>query len=205
MKAAIEYTLDLVSAGEFDILSDKIIVSDPGHEKGKWCQVFVKNILPGKWHGYVAYEQSQDASDKIVSRLVALSGKLDPEKLEDPRWRILEGEVDVDTGCAGIFDEKYYNDPAILNDQYYNDSVKIGWQGPDLGGNVWQNLALGQSKTPALCGTMAYGIAASSGNGNGGYPVSVLQDEDSAIVGIRIDFVLPKDFSDMNTKGFHEY
>ena len=87
-------------------LSNIVMVSDPCYTVPTWCQIILKDVLPG------TYNVSADKRDcsgwgNRVHNLVAVHSEYDKDLI----WEEYSGEVGVDSGQAGIFSyDTYRND-----------------------------------------------------------------------------------------------
>ena len=90
-------------------LGKEVMVSDPCYEVPTWCQIKVRNVLPGK---YVADATRIDCED-WGNRIAYLTAIHEDYINEELKWKEEPGEVGVDSGQAGIFSmESYRNDEA---------------------------------------------------------------------------------------------
>lgn len=54
-----------ISLGEFQVVGNTILVTDPCYSLGTWCQVQIKKAEPGNWKGYLFNITNQRDIDRI--------------------------------------------------------------------------------------------------------------------------------------------
>ena len=166
-------------------LTEEVIVSDPCYTIPTWCQIVLKNVLPGPYKTFV------DKSDSFgwgmrCHRLGVVHTEYATKKLS---WRVIPGEVGVDSGQAGIFCMTgYRNDELAESITTPDTKFTIGRDGE---GDAWYEkmcqFTLGENQW----GSYDTGVVSSSGIGDGGYDCLVAKHK-GKIVGICINFGLDK-------------
>jgi hypothetical protein len=86
-------------------LGDKVRVSDPCYDLDVWCAGSIENVLPGEYTCFMQKEDTGDWGIRVSKIEVRHKDYLDVEPTE-----IQEFEVGVDSGQAGIYDQKYYEE-----------------------------------------------------------------------------------------------
>ena len=107
-------------------LSDKVIVTDPCYDLNTWCNIKVKNVLPGLYHIFVRKVKSKTDGYDGVSRLLLihqdylsyfkndnndLINNIDSTALLKKVklvYRYHNTPVGVDSGLAGFFNYDYF-------------------------------------------------------------------------------------------------
>lgn len=88
-------------------LGEVVRVSDPCYEPDTWCVKVVDNVLVGKYKARIEKQTEEDGGwgigkpIKLIAEHVDYAGKVVYSDC-------FEGEIGVDSGQAGIFDEEYY-------------------------------------------------------------------------------------------------
>jgi len=152
--------------GTFRLRSERATVTDPCYEKGTWCAGTVGPVKQGVWQGYVAMHNAGDWGNR-VDKLIALHEDQKGDTIG--KWSMENFSVGVDSGSAGIFDFKKYPDDK-----------------EDL--ETWRfEVYDATDKNQYHAATCGFGLASSSGYGDGGY-TCYTHDKKDKIVGIMIDF-----------------
>jgi hypothetical protein len=160
--------------GEFEVVSGKLILTDPCLEKNQ-AQT-LPNCKKGTWKAlYKMYEEEHRVAD-----IIAHHKDFD---INDVEWDKEGPEVGVDSGQACIFDEKYYNDHTIIEgtpenlmisgkeDKFYGACCDITMVYPG-------------------CGVLKYGFISASGFGDWTYGSYYVQHPNSGeICAVRITFI----------------
>lgn len=167
-------------------LSNIVMVSDPCYTVPTWCQIILKDVLPGN---YTATADKRDCSGwgERVHNLEVIHNDFNGELI----WEEYHGEVGVDSGQAGIFSYDTYR-----NDSIFDEVSKFG-QDPrwsainEQEGDKWYGHMCDKTLGEESWGVYDKGVVSSSGIGDGGYPLYVVRDKKSGfIVGMKIDFLL---------------
>lgn len=178
--------------GTFKITSSKIRVSDPCYDDDVWCKGTVENARKGTWKAFSITSEEGNWGNRVAGLIAYHEDSSEPEGLEDSEWEHQEFEVGVDSGQAGIFDEKFYRDDDATNSYEYIGSPLCDFE---KDGDNWYNvccdITLYSGKTQAGgAGVLPYGVVSSSGFGDGGYNCYVKKDDDGKVVAICIDYGL---------------
>lgn len=162
--------------GTFQVKSSKLMVTDPCYDKGTWCQGVLENVKNGEWVGIVDYHNDDDWGRRISAVYAFYNG--DDRTIGDLPWQKQSKiDVGVDSGQAGLFDERLYpQDPRDSDNE------------EDFYTNVC-DLTL----SPVKAGVIPFGVVASSGFGDGSYTCFTQHNKAGAIVGAKIVFIDPEE------------
>lgn len=166
---------EAVFVGNFECVSGGFIVSDPCYEVNSNVVNRLSNAKKGTWSAYIV----QDDEGVNLSLTVLHSSVA---KLNDSNWDTTNFTVGVDSGQAGVYDEKYFGDDSIL-------SKDPQFEFPfEKDGDRWYafNCDLTLSKIGA--GIVPYGAVSASGYGDGGYEC-LIQKQGNEIVAVKIIFI----------------
>ena len=152
-------------------LSDTVVVSDPTYELGIWCQGIIKNILPGVYNCYIEISDENDWGLRC-SRIFVINKDYEFEE-SDYRFDTREEfKIGVDSGQAGIFDLKYYQDTHTPDSSTeWDDEIFEITTSQNKGGVIDKK-----------------GFIARSGFGDGAYDCCT-SIRDGKIIGIEIIFI----------------
>lgn len=137
--------------GTFEIESGNVRVSDPCYNKDTWCNGLLNNVSVGRWKSYV-YVVEDDIFN-ISERSSVLISHLESVNSDNLHWEKTDIHVGVDSGQAGIYDDKYFKDDKsviksstmynysmpVLSDNYFNDLDKV--MSHDFGISINKRLA----------------------------------------------------------------
>lgn len=167
-------------------LSQQVFVSDPCYTVGTWCQLLLKNVLPGTYHCNVN-------QDNIYSRNATLEithQDYTRGKASNLPYDFVT-DIGVDSGQAGIFSaSSYRNDqyevPVIPGDQWTLGNLIQ----KDEPGEHWYDKMCGYTCNTEE-GWAAYdaGVVCSSGFGDGYYPVYAAKNADQQVISLIIEFM----------------
>lgn len=147
--------------------TDKVDITDPCYNKDVWCRINDVDLLPGEYCGYVKLTDG----DTRVAELFVLNSDYMIENITPGYEEVQQteelGEIGVDAGMAGVFQNK-----------------------PNFTDAEWQEFCdwVLQFDNPVHT-WWDYGLLVSSGYGDGGYPVFGWRDRDDNLVGIQIVFI----------------
>lgn len=149
--------------GTFQCESGVLRVTDPCYSKNTWCAGAVPNCRTGTWIAEIDRKDCGDWGNRI-SRLTVTHELGGVGADEDAGF-----EVGVDSGQAGVFDDRHYpNDPATT--AFYDQCCR---------------LTLSRSRS----GRIKYGVVSSSGYGDGGYSAAVRRDATGQCYRISVEFI----------------
>ena len=171
-------------------LETEVMVSDPCYSDETWCQIKLKDVLPGNYLTTVRKVDDSDWGNRC-SVLLAVHEFY----LEDTlSWRH-HGDIGVDSGQAGIFSMSTYKNDEIASsittpDKTY-DGRPFSLGVKDRDGDEWYEKMCRFTLSTDSWGSYDGGVVSSSGIGDGGYRCLVAKHR-GKIVGIAIDFYMEK-------------
>jgi hypothetical protein len=184
----------LTNIGAFQQISDKIIVSDPiyvyhGVENCFDGYLVIENVLSGSWNIIVSILNEKY---KKNAELVCLHESIDHShtNLINMTWTQMGG-IGVDSGQAGIYDLKHYQDNKIITKNLIKKSLEFKasfkYENPE---DIWcdynSNMTL---KSTYNAGSIPYGVVSSAGYGDGCYDVYTVSNRNGKIIGVKIVFI----------------
>jgi len=163
--------------GSFVNESGIFIVSDPCYELSTWCQGRLTDVATGKWAAFV---KKADKKEWGI-RCVELLAKHESVEHKITNWELCSFLVGVDSGQAGIFDEKYYAN----NDAFSSKEIPESNYGNTKLYNFCCDITLSEKKA----GVLPYGTVSSSGFGDGTFQCYISKNNDGKIIAIKIIFI----------------
>lgn len=155
---------EIVNLGSFEVVNNKLMVTDPCYERGTWCHGILENVANGKWY---AYATITDRVRELEIRHEHASSTL--KAMEEADF-----EVGVDSGQAGFFREDMY--PAADTGRYNDLTTLYG-------------RACATTISNHIGGTIVEGAVTVSGYGDGGYVCLVGRDEEGIVRTAKIIFI----------------
>lgn len=97
-------------------LTDIVYITDPCYEAGTWCQGVVTNVMPGEYRCIrrLAKDEIFNTAFRVAQIRVIKIGY----EAASLKYKRLPITVGVDSGQAGIFNEKYYEDNQPKEEWY---------------------------------------------------------------------------------------
>lgn len=142
--------------GEFECVSGTLRVSDPCYEDLKtWCSGQLLKCKIGKWKAFVQYSNEDDWGLRVCKLMISSMYNFE---IIPPLHRT-NFQVGVDSGQAGFFDLKHFND----------SSIAVLTEHPLTGENAWYDMCCEKTLGAEQAGIIPYGVVSSSGYGDGGY------------------------------------
>lgn len=174
------------NVGTFEIETGVVRVTDPCYDRDVWCSGSLENVKTGKWNAFanISYNGMWDGMVKelCVSHI---------EHRNNGSWETAPFEVGVDSGQAGVFDDKYYKDDNIVKDvARINDVEAICKDEP------WYSICCDRTLSEKRVGVIPFGAVSSSGFGDGGYKAFFQKNKDGKIDAIKIIFVEDEEEND---------
>jgi hypothetical protein len=167
------------------VLQEEVIVSDPCYTIPTWCQIKLKSVLPGPYKTFVDKSNSFGWGMRC-HRLGVVHTDYVGQELS---WRIIPGNVGVDSGQAGIFSLEGYRNDELAESITTPDSKFIISR--DGEGDAWYEKMCKFTLDEQQWGSYDTGVVSSSGIGDGGYDCLVARHK-GKIVGICINYGLDK-------------
>lgn len=175
----------------FEIVSGKVVLSDPCYELGTWCQGVIDNVKNGTWIAEI-----EKSSEGRVSRLFAYhkDEHLDGYIIET-NGEHLKFDGGVDSGQFGFFDyDRYRDDNSIIGvERLCKDLFDIICEN-----QPFYSICCDRTLCSEMWGVIPFGVISSSGYGDGSYPVFGLKNHKDEYVGFSVVFIdeTEKDFDD---------
>lgn len=140
--------------------------TDPCYGKDVWCRINDIPLVPDNYDCWVKMSDEGSWGQRVAELIITPAQVItEPERMWS-NYTELEyaGEVGVDAGLAGIFQDK-----------------------PDFADSEWSEFCDTVSKGNAWI--LDWGVCCSSGYGDGGYPLFCFMDDNEDIHGLRIVFI----------------
>lgn len=156
--------------GDFDLTQPVMRVTDPCYDREVWCCGTIDQCKVGTWEAGVFYNDVDDW-DRRVS-IIAIRHKDSGPAFTDiinrkayslhsnTCWQFQPFEVGVDSGQAGFFDEKFYQDDGVF-ENYPEPEHQFGER--------WYSHVCDITLSQIQGGVIPYGAVSSSGFGDGSY------------------------------------
>lgn len=174
---------------KFEVVSGKMVLSDPGYELGTWCQGVVDNVKNGTWVGVL--EQSDDGAWGVRnSILISMNVEALEKNPKLERELMSSGDLinwgGVDSGQFGHFDFANYrkDENAIDVPKVWEDE----WESQE-GDKFYRACCYQTLETEDSFGVVPFGVLSSSGYGDGRYPTYGIKDENGEYVGFMTIFI----------------
>ena len=195
--------------GSFAVKSGKLIVSDPCYDRKKWCCGSVDAAANGVWYAaarlrtYHYHVEGKLADDTRVRELLAWT---EPVNWKGDRiygggpWDQLSFVVGVDSGQAGVFDAKAYQDNRygrkLLEEQCKageaHFTLEEAKRDPAVGFWYWAVCNLTLNKLHRQGGILQGGVVVCSGWGDGAYG-AYCRHVHGKVVAIKVVFINPRE------------
>lgn len=177
---------------EFEVVSGKMVLSDPCYELGTWCQGIIDNVKNGTWVGII--EQSDEGGWGTRNSILISLNKDAWEKtpqLED--WLIgmvgterLNFDGGVDSGQFGHFDYENFRKDKVS--EGLPKAFEDGWSTQE--GDEWYRVCCHITLEEKDCfGVLPFGVVSSSGYGDGSYDTYGIRNNDGQFVGFMTIFI----------------
>jgi hypothetical protein len=158
---------------KFQITSGKMRATDPCYSKDINCGVVLHDVMNGDWRFKLVWSDQGDWGVRVKEIIVWNEAVLDAKKVDKISFIEVDNNyIGVDSGQAGFFDEDLYPDNGSEDKQFYH---KIG-EG---------------TLSPRSVGIVPFGVASSSGFGDGGYPLYTHRNKDGKLIAAKIDYMPP--------------
>lgn len=166
-------------------LSNIVMVSDPCYTEPTWCQIKLKDVLPGTYNVSADKRDCSGWGERVHNLQVIHTDYTGPMN-----WEEAPGEVGVDSGQAGIFSYDTYRNDSIFSEisEFGKDDRFKSFN--DKEGDKWYGHMCDKTLGDESWGVYDNGVVSSSGIGDGGYPLYVVKDKNGYIVAMKIDYLL---------------
>lgn len=180
--------------GKFQVESGKLRVSDPCYDKDTWCAGEIKNVKNGEWQACVSYSDEGNWGIRVATLICVHKdhklGTWDKHPLDDNTWKKQSFEVGVDSGQAGIFDDKYFKDDSVVanltgKDRLYKNEILCPKE-------PWYSWCCDRTLAEDSAGVIPFGAVSSSGYGDGCYECYI-KEINGEVIGVAVDFGLLND------------
>lgn len=159
-------------------LGKDVIVSDPCYTRDVWCMTKLSNVKPGTWEVRAAIDTIDSWGERCY--ILELQHK-EVKMAANPDW-VKSFELGVDSAKMSVFDDAYYKVKKYSPDMLETDRAAqeaFDAQCCSLADNYAGIFRVGKK---------AVGVVCSSGCGDGGYPLYVVE-KNGEIVAIKISFM----------------
>jgi len=165
--------------GSFECVSGKLIVSDPCYDRPTIGQAVMTKCKKGTWNSFAnkGIIHSPDWGNRVKS-LTAVHEDYTNKQLN---WNLSDVGIGVDSGQAGVFEERFYKNDSITSGVIRKCKEAICEDEP------WYSLCCDRTLHVDSAGTIPYGVVSSSGTGDGCYRCFIAI-EDGLVIGINIVF-----------------
>jgi len=167
--------------GKFEIETPIVRVSDPCYDKETWCAGTIDNCKVGEWESKVIKSNEGSWGERVAYLIAWHQDTVEPNVDND--WKKSDIDVGVDSGQAGIFDDKYFKDDDIV------DVVKRVHYESICTDEPWYSICCDRTLCKKGAGVIPFGCVSCAGYGDGSYNASYIEDGHN-VVAIMIDFGL---------------
>ena len=168
---------------KFEITSGTMVISDPCYKIPTWCQGVVERVKNGTW---VADVEKMQTWGERVSVLFAFNEQALEDTLKNGWGKELNFDFGVDSGQLGFFDlEHYQNDISAVDLPKEDFGVDYDVES----GDSWYRSVCSLTLSSEQWGVLPFGVASSSGYGDGSYPVFAVTNEYDEYVGFMAIFI----------------
>ena len=191
--------LEETHIGDFEVESGSLRISDPCYDKNldPMHATLLSKVANGSWKAEVIYTDEGSWGTRCAGLICQLAS-IPTVTHKDTGWEY-RTDISVDSGQAGIFDEKYYKrDDVVIGLERVHDEI-ICEDDP------WYSFNCDRTLAKKSAGVIPYGAVSSSGYGDGRYGVFVMRDEiDHEVVAVLIDFVLTEKANEEQAEDWEE-
>jgi len=170
--------------GQFTMETTTMRVSDPCYNKDVWCCGVLEDCITGTWNAYIKEGEYYEFGKRIG--LLVVQHVNCQRDLKNLRAIMRFCPVDftntnlvvgVDSGQAGFFDDKYYNDTESVDlENLETDFSDSSWGEP-----CWYHACCDLTLSKQRAGVIPYGAVSSSGMGDGTYQCFVHYNDDGLV------------------------
>ena len=173
-------------------LGEMVRVSDPCYNDDVWCKTKLTNVKEGMYNVYVEHTQL-DGWGTRVSKLEVVHEDYLVLRHNDNNWEE-HSEVGVDSGQCGIFCESSYRNDVIAESIHNGNGIRFDSFGD---GDKWyEKMCRFTLNNKEHWGSYDSGVVTSSGYGDGGYPLEIIENDGGQIVGMRITYIFDEEGED---------
>jgi hypothetical protein len=175
---------------QFEIVSNKIVASDPCYSLPTWCQGVINNVKNGTWNAYAELTNEGSWGDRIST--LTICHKDHEHELESFILDLFEEDNElpftfgVDSGQFGFFDfASYRNDAAAKDLPKYDFGDNYDVEAGDEWYRSCVEITLGEKQW----GVLPNGVVSTSGFGDGSYDVDGIKDANGEYVMFMVTFI----------------
>lgn len=169
-------------------LGDEVYVSDPCYPIGTWCQGRLTNVKAGKYNVFM--NKSKSVIPSWGYRVTELWVCLEGTSKKFPKKLVGNIDIGVDSGAAGIFDAKYYEEHHPIggkkDEEWYSRQFDLRYYYDMDGNKIEPNSDTERRDGIALDGK---GCVSFSGYGDGSYRMYGKVNKDGKFTSIGIKFI----------------
>lgn len=164
---------------KFEIESGKVIVSDPCYEVGTWCMGVLENVKKGAWLATVEHSYEGRWGKRVAELIAFHESCTQLDSLTTEKTNIVVG---VDSGQAGIFDEKYYRNDTVLPKNFIEENNEYEE-------DYWYEFCCYSTVIEERWDVIPYGVVSCAGFGDGPYSCYVHKNDNQEIDFIKIIYI----------------
>ena len=162
--------------GTIELPDGRVYISDPAYCPGTWCQGFLNNLKPGKYHGFINTAEVLGWGNRVTDIWIAHE-----DNVKSYPKKVMTGvDIGVDSGSAGIFDADYYEKyhPAYgVDSEWYDRQFDLRYDPADP-----------DKEHPGItlddrC------VISFSGVGDGSYTLYAAKNAEGKVISVRIRFI----------------
>jgi len=183
---------------KFEIKSGVVVCSDPCYQIPTWCQGIISNVKTGTWYADIYKKDLGAYGERVHSITITHEDHLNTNEPFDYFNPI--NEYGVDSGQFGFFDKEFYR-----NDSAAEHLPKYDFKNfPQEDGAEWYKACAEITLGPNQGGIIPSGVVASSGYGDGSYPVfgNIVKGE---YVSLQVIFILEDDDEEYDEEYDEDY
>lgn len=165
---------DKLDLGAFEVVSGKLIVSDPCYAEDIWCCNALEAVRNGTWNASVVYD-----GDLNYPRVAALIVEHESAEGVSKSTEEAAFSVGVDSGQAGFFDAAHYRNERVIDPQCT----------PAEHADLWYDHCCQITLARQQAGVLPFGAVSSSGYGDGCYDCSIQRDALGDLIRAEIQFI----------------
>ncbi len=162
--------VEMTVLGDFELTQPIMRVSDPCYDRDVWCCGTIDKCKIGTWEAGVLYSDEGAWGQRVA--IIAVRHKDSGPAFTSVRnraiysmsnyngWSNQSFEVGVDSGQAGFYDEKFYQDDTVF-EEFPEAEHQYG--------EAWYSHICDITLARMQAGVIPYGAVSSSGYGDGGY------------------------------------
>ena len=170
---------NMKKVGEFQVISGKVMISDPCYDFGTWCADELPAVN-GTWEVYIIKKKTKSWGTRTYRLQAVLKG----HKTQGSIWKDVS-DLGVDSGQMSIYDFKHYrNAKDVPADFKFKRTADFEVDKP---ADRWYNMVCEHTLSKDYAVT-EYGCASSTGLGDGVYPMEA-QISGKKAVAIRVIFL----------------